>query len=34
LRDVSRTLEDREVDALIESVLTDLEQRFHARLRG
>lgn len=34
LRDVSRTLEDREIDALVATVLTDLENRFGAKLRG
>jgi len=34
LRDVSRTLKDREVDALVKTVLADLESRFGARLRG
>jgi len=34
LRDVSRTLKDREVDALLEKVLADLESRFAAKLRG
>jgi phenylalanyl-tRNA synthetase beta chain len=34
LRDVSRTLKDREVDALLETVLADLESRFGAKLRG
>jgi phenylalanyl-tRNA synthetase beta chain len=34
LRDVSRTLKDREVDALLETVLGDLETRFGAKLRG
>ncbi|RFF28000.1 MULTISPECIES: phenylalanine--tRNA ligase subunit beta [unclassified Wenzhouxiangella] len=34
LRDVSRTLKDREVDALLETVLADLEDRFGAKLRG
>ncbi|WP_376695411.1 phenylalanine--tRNA ligase subunit beta [Wenzhouxiangella sp. EGI_FJ10305] len=34
LRDVSRTLKDREVDALLETVLADLEKRFGAKLRG
>ncbi|MDZ7790033.1 MAG: phenylalanine--tRNA ligase subunit beta [Xanthomonadales bacterium] len=34
LRDVSRTLKDREVDALVQTVLGDLENRFGAKLRG
>ncbi|WP_376693470.1 phenylalanine--tRNA ligase subunit beta [Wenzhouxiangella sp. EGI_FJ10409] len=34
LRDVSRTLKDREVDALVQTVLADLESRFGAKLRG
>src|SRR5699024_8333745 len=34
LRDVSRTLKDREIDALLERVLADLESRFDAKLRG
>ncbi|NEZ03828.1 phenylalanine--tRNA ligase subunit beta [Wenzhouxiangella sp. XN201] len=34
LRDVSRTLEDREVDGLIRGVVADLENRFDAKLRG
>lgn len=34
LRDVSRTLRDRDVDALIERCLADLEKRFDAKLRG
>ncbi|NBB91995.1 MAG: phenylalanine--tRNA ligase subunit beta, partial [Gammaproteobacteria bacterium] len=34
LRDVSRTLKDREIDALLETVLADLESRFGAKLRG
>ncbi|RFF32253.1 phenylalanine--tRNA ligase subunit beta [Wenzhouxiangella sediminis] len=34
LRDVSRTLKDREIDALLETVLADLDSRFGAKLRG
>jgi phenylalanyl-tRNA synthetase beta chain len=34
LRDVSRTLKDREIDGLLETVLADLESRFGAKLRG
>lgn len=34
LRDVSRTLKDREVEALVQTVLADLENRFGAKLRG
>lgn len=34
LRDVSRTLKDGEVDALVERVLASLKSRFGAKLRG
>ncbi len=34
IRDLSRTLTDREVDSLIQRVVSGLEQRFGAKLRG
>lgn len=34
LRDVSRTLEDSSVDALVDRIVATLKQRFDARLRG
>ncbi|QKK02769.1 MAG: phenylalanine--tRNA ligase subunit beta [Pseudomonadota bacterium] len=34
LRDVSRTLQDREVDSLVDEVVAALKARFNAKLRG